>query len=130
MSGPEKLTTFPGLVISWFLEKNLLLPLCQSRIISYYILNCIFTFTDKCSYHPSSNKLFFLAHGKPQLDIVQRSTDNRPSGYVYITAPASVDQTTSKTIVKSQDTRKSAVRQSFSEATQARQNSGHQLTFT
>ena len=40
------------LVRLWSLEKDLLKPLRQTSLISYYILNPGLTLTDKCNYHP------------------------------------------------------------------------------
>lgn len=45
---------------SWILEENLLPWLYQAIIIPSYIINLILTFTDNCSYHPSSVKLLSL----------------------------------------------------------------------
>lgn len=53
----------------------------RPAIISKYILNSTFIYTEKCSYHSSSEKPLFISYRdyprKPQLNTMQRSMDCR-----------------------------------------------------
>lgn len=126
MPAIENIVSFLGIVRSRALEKNLLPLLFLTTIILYYILNVNLTPTDNCSYHPSSKKALFTAnrnhHRKSQLDKGQRSRaygKSQPNRCIYITAPASTVQGISWKEgwkdCQSQNTRKSAVKQSFLE---------------
>lgn len=70
-------------------EDNLLQPLCQTSIISYYSLNFILIITYKYSYNPLSKKLRFKVNRensrKPQLDTIQKSMDGEEPSYIYMT---------------------------------------------
>lgn len=86
------------LIRSYTLEKNVLLPLCQNRIISYYILNHIFSL-EKCSYNPLRKKLMFIANidhnRKPQVYTVERWVahgESRHKDWTSITVPACMTQ--------------------------------------
>lgn len=67
-----KPVSFPELVRSWSREKNLPLSFCLVSTILSYILIFFLRSTDKCSYHPLSKKLLFIAdgehHTKAQMD--------------------------------------------------------------
>jgi hypothetical protein len=52
-----------------------------------YILNRGLIPTDKWNYYSSSEKLFFTANGKPQLETMERSKDCGVPSYIIVLAP-------------------------------------------
>jgi hypothetical protein len=80
--------SFLTLVRSWTLGKNLLLPHCQSSIISHCFLNLVPIYRNKCGYNTSSKNLLIIANENyhRKLDTVKRSTDcveASPNRYSY-----------------------------------------------
>lgn len=72
--------SFPDLVSSWAKSRNLVLWVCWTFIVPYWILHLILILMDKCSYHPLSRILFYPANGNyhrnQQLNLTQKSMDH------------------------------------------------------
>lgn len=73
--GTENLVSFPGLMRSWALKNNLLLPLLL-KPHSSFLHPKSYTHTDKCSYHPFWKNPYskWRHYRKPHLDTRHQKT--------------------------------------------------------